>query len=222
MAEAELLRIKGIKYDPDLVILIFEYNDFGEKNNDILYSDPPRIFGVSSGWLFKRSQLFRLLVVRFNFLGLRFHLDPDYRMSSHIQEIENSVEKGIARMAALARNCNFELIVAVWPRFPKPSPAQPVLADFCETPGQCARLEEIRRICETAGLDLYNMAGFFVRDYSRLTASVALSQNPPSLKKTYTIGDGGHPNSYGAKIAAEGLLEILYRRNFLPSVYDRE
>lgn len=222
LAESELLRIKGVKYGPDLVILMFEYNDFGEKNNDIFYFDTPRILGVSSRWFFKTSHLFRFLVMRVNFLGMKFYFDPEYRMKSHIQALENSVEKGIARMAALARKHDFELIVAVWPRFPKFSSGEPVSQDFCEAPGRCERLEEIEKICVMQKLGLYSMAGFFLQDYKRLAASAQPVQGDLSPRKKYTIGDGCHPNPYGAGIAAQGLLEILYRRNFLSPVHRKK
>ncbi len=213
LAESELLRTKGVKYAPDLVILVFVENDFEPLNHDILCYDP-HIPGIAK-MLFKKSDLFRFVALEFNLCNFRFRTDFDYRIKRHREALRNSVELGIARMKSIAQKYGFEMFVVIWPRFSKFSPQEPIISDFCPSRGQYKRLLRIELICRKYGLDSYRLADFFIKDYKKMIAAGSPKGKLLSLNKIYTVGDTSHPNVYGSGVAARGILELLYRRKFL-------
>ncbi|MFA5144384.1 MAG: SGNH/GDSL hydrolase family protein [Candidatus Omnitrophota bacterium] len=213
LAESELLRAKGVKYSPDLVILVFEDNDFDPENSDIAYYDP-QISGIEK-MLFKKSCLFRFVVLKLDICKLRFRTDLNYRKKLHRETLRDSVGSGIARMKTIARKYGFEMFVVIWPRFSDSSPLRAAIKDFCPMPGQYERLLKIEAICRKYNLDSYRLADFFIKDYQEMTSAALPKSKPLSLKEIYTVGDGCHPNVYGSGVTARAIREILYRRKFL-------
>ncbi|MBN1688453.1 MAG: SGNH/GDSL hydrolase family protein [Candidatus Omnitrophica bacterium] len=213
LAESELLRTKGVKYSPDLVVLVFEDNDFSPQNNDIAHYDP-QISGIIK-LLIKKSHLFRFVALKLDVGGIKFRADPDYRIKYHKEVLRESVELGIARMSAVAQQYGFKLFVVIWPRFPNLSPVDPTINDFCYLPGQYERLLRIEAICRKYGLDSYRLADFFIEDYKKIKAEASAEGTARSLMATYTVGEGCHPNVYGAGVAAQAIFELIMKHQYL-------
>jgi hypothetical protein len=213
LAESELLRTKGVKYAPDLVILVFDDNDFESKNNDISSYDP-QVSGIVK-LLLKKSDLFRFFALKFNISCLKFRTDMKYRILRHKEAIHDSVALGISRMKADSLKYGFDMFVVLWPSFSHSSPTYPKVKDFYYIPRQYKRLLRIEAICKTYGLDSYRLVDFFINDYEKIAAAVLPEEKPHSLNETYTIGDSSHPNVYGTEVAARGIIELLKRRKFL-------
>jgi len=218
LAEAELLRTKGVKYAPDLVILVFDDSDFHQSNDDIMYYDS-QLYNVAK-ILIKKFHLFRFIVLKFNIGNLRYRADLNYRINRHEEELSRSVETGIARIKHLAKQYKFDVFVVIWPRFSNASPKVPMIKDFCAVPGQYERLLLIESICRKYGMDTYRLADFFIKDYQKISESV-YHQGKFSLSEIYTV-DTCHPNEYGSGIAARAIIEILKRRSFLSHVQIKE
>lgn len=64
--EVEMLKERGLRYDPDLVVLLFVHNDYFDMNMELGYVTPPRPVQL----LFVHSHLFRYLGIKFNLFDL--------------------------------------------------------------------------------------------------------------------------------------------------------
>ena len=218
LAESELLKTKGVKYVPDLVILVFEDSDFEPLNFRIKDYDPQ--LNVMLKLLFKKSHLFRFVTLKFDIDHLRFRTDMNYRINCHAEALSNSVETGIVRIHQLSHKYGFEFFIVIWPRFSNASPQKPIIRDFCPSPGQYDRLLLIESICKKYGLDSYRLADFFIKDYTKISDTKS-PQGKLSLNETYTIGDTCHPNEYGSGVAALAILELLETRKFINNVREQ-
>lgn len=205
--EIELLKVKGIKYSPDLVIIIFVLNDFFDINSQIKSYGFNRPKIVES--LFIYSHLFRLTSIRLNLFNFRSEMDPTFILNRHLDAFgKNNVEKGFEMLTELAEKHGFHTMILIWPSFlndniinnNKPSMvAKKVLYDD-------SRSLTIEKLAKKFGIASFRLSGFFHRDLNKQVKVKGSSVNP---RKYYTIGDGMHPSEAGARVAAQAIMSIL-------------
>jgi len=114
-AEVELLRVLGLKYDPDAVILVFVENDFRNFNPESIGADGVVDRPAAASWLFRKSHLFRLVCLQFNWFHFGLEADPASWNQGAIGD--NNVPEGLALLRELADEHGFNPLVAVWPAF---------------------------------------------------------------------------------------------------------
>ena len=194
-AEVELLEVKGVKFQPDIVVIVFVFNDFDNFNQDAFLAgarvDRPAIVD----FLFLRSRLFRLLCIRLDLFQFLAQNDP---LGWNDQAIgDNNVAQGFERLAELADEYGFSPVVAIWPTFGNGGVFdQPFL------PGDDTELI-VERLARIYGIPTYRIS-------SRLEAHLRSAGGTLNPRLRYTIdGDGTHPSREGSKIAAQALHSII-------------
>lgn len=233
LAEVELLREKGLRYAPDLVIVVFTSNDYMNMNSELGMVTQPR----AVRWLFVRSHLFRTLGIRFNLCRLRTEfglqevagewagailardgakkgreiLGSDEATSAtikrHLLEMgDSNVHRAIPELAQLSREHGFRVLIGLWPMFREDSILQ------LESWGGEVRPvfetpTEIERLAAEHGIPAFRFAGYFADDFKAALARAGDAAIDP--KNFYTDGDDMHPNAAGSAVAAAALAEIL-------------
>ncbi|MCG8589588.1 MAG: tetratricopeptide repeat protein [Proteobacteria bacterium] len=191
-AEIETLRTKGLKYNPDLVILVFAKNDFDDFLREAfeLGSVVERPRWVKG--LFSASSLFRMLAVRFDWWELGADADP----SAHRKEVagQGNVAEGLRLLNELAREHDFQAFVVAWPEFEDDG-----IRDVQWMPDESELV--IERLARSAGLSTFRLSDGFRRDWQSRTA-----ENPRQL---YSLGDGVHPSVEGSRVAAQVLRSVI-------------
>src|SRR5579883_1852827 len=114
LSEVELLRVKGVRYQPDLVAVVFVNNDYEGAlwaANRYGWKRPP---GVNA--LFLQSYFFRFLCLRFDLFHFREVLgNPVAAINAAIGA--DNVDDGLRMLRALADERRFKPLIFVWPTF---------------------------------------------------------------------------------------------------------
>ena len=194
LAEIELLRVKGLAFKPDVVVVVFVMNDFNNFNAAAhAFATNARRPAIVNG-LFKRSHLFRSACVRLNLFGFAAERDPVQWNADAIGM--NNVLAGLTMLRELADREEFEPVVAVWPIFEEhritDSPA-------AEGGDETLIIEQFSRF---HGVPCFLLSDYFKQDHASRGASVGPCD-------TYTVGDGMHANEEGSRVAALALKEVL-------------
>jgi lysophospholipase L1-like esterase len=205
-SEVELLRTKGLKYDPDLVMVIFVENDYQHakiyvKVDEVDHGKPAKR-PAAIEQLFVYSHLFRYTSLVSNFYGYRDQFEP-----SRLQEIrelegfDNNVEDGLAALKRLADAHGFNTMIAIWPTFTDSEIVdRPVFRDAPEK-------IVVEQIALQTGIPTFRLSQYFETHYRTMRSQ--LRGRCPTPRDLYTLGDGMHPNATGAKVAADALAAIL-------------
>jgi tetratricopeptide (TPR) repeat protein len=194
-AEIELLEVKGVKFQPDVVVVVFVFNDFDNFNQDAFLTgarvDRPAI--VDS--LFLRSHLFRLLCIRLDLFQFVAQTDP---LGWNDEAIgDNNVAQGLERLAELADTYGFSPVVAIWPTFGNDG-----VFDQPFMPGDDEELI-VERLARMYGIPAHRVSDH-LEEHLRSTSGTG---NP---RLRYTIdGDGTHPTKEGSSLAAAALHSII-------------
>lgn len=196
LAEVELLRTKGLKFQPDWVVLIFTENDFDNFNREafLLAAKGERPAFVNT--LFRKSHLVRTCFTRFNLFQFRAETDP----LAWNQEAmgDNNVVDGLRLLKRLSEAYGFRVLIAVWPRFTAYE-----IKDIHFMPDSSDELV-IERLAATEGLPCDRLSRGFQRDWE-----VSGKKATPCL--IYTVGDEMHPSIYGCRVAAVALMDSMMR-----------
>ncbi len=188
-AKVELLRVKGLGFDPDVVVLFVSQNDFNNFNFEAFELGPASSRPAFVDALYEHSHAFRALAVRTNRWGFRAQNDPAAWSREAIGE--NNVVDGFALFAALAAEHGFDPIVAIWPRF-----TDEAVEDTDPMPGRPGRLL-FEAVAAMYGIPAFRFSTYFERDRAR--------HRGESPRVRYTVGDRLHPNPFGADLAAAAL-----------------
>jgi len=194
LAEVELLRVKGLAFKPDVVIVVSVYNDFNNFNAAVhAFASRPRRPALVNG-LFRGSHLFRLAFIRLNLFGFSAEENPAEWNAAAIGD--NNVVAGLAMLKALADEEGFRPAIAVWPQFTEDGFVNaPVMRDGADA-------LVVERLAAYHEIPCFRMSERFARDYAARGADVGPSE-------VYTVGDGMHANEEGSRVAALALKEIL-------------
>ena len=208
--EAELLRVKGVQYAPDLVALVFVENDFHDYNDNIWaykFRRPP-----GTEWLFLKSHLFRALALRFDWFHFRAEVDPEYQRNWSANAVgPDNVTEGLHVIRKLADGNGFETVVLIWPRFEGRRVFYPRNL-FDEDEPDRLRVETI---AETIGLPTVRLDRYFYEDYMDRVRRDEVPADTP-IQDVYTF-DLWHPSTEGAPRVAEVLKRALRERAGFPA-----
>jgi tetratricopeptide (TPR) repeat protein len=196
-AEIELLETKGLRFDPDVVVLVFVDNDFDNFNLELSDPDSARHRPRLVKFLFLRSHLFRLAAIRLNLFG--FGDDANPRRAGRSAIGDNNVVEGLRRLRELADAHGFEPLIAIWPGFRDDG-----IVDGPFMPGSEDDLV-IERLARMFGLPAVRMSISFRAHH----ASLADARSPRLLYTT--DGDTMHPSVEGSRVAALALKRALDR-----------
>ena len=191
LAEVELLRVKGLNFRPDIVLLVFVGNDFDNFNREAFELGTPFDRPNVIKQLFVNSHLFRMSCLRLNLFHYGAEHDP---MTWNKQAIgDNNVVVGLKQLRQLARDHDFDVVILVWPHF---------LDDriiYNEMIGDELVIERLGRM---NGFACVRLSKYFEIDRSS-------HESPVNPRLRYTLGDKFHPSREGCRIAARAIQEIL-------------
>jgi len=193
-AEIELLEKKGLRFDPDVVVLVFVENDFDNFNREAFPLGGTIVRPALVKGLFKRSQLFRLASIQLNLFQFGAETDPVRWNQEAIGD--NNVAEGLRRFRELAERHAFKPLIAIWPRF-----LDDRVADVCFMPQDNEQLV-IERLAAIYNIPSIRLSGFFRQQR-------AASGNAMSPRLRYSAGDELHPSPEGSRVAAQALQQSL-------------
>ena len=206
-AEVELLEVKGLRFDPDVVVLVFVENDFDNFNREAFplgeMIDRPAVVKA----LFRSSHLFRLASVQLNLFHFGAEADPV--RWNHDAIGDNNVAEGLSRCRELADRYGFQPLVAIWPRF-----LDDRIVDVCFMPQGSEQLV-VEHLAAMYDIPSVRLSEFFQRNKAESAGAV----NP---RLRYSSGDELHPSAEGCRVAAEALKRILSDLNFGRAASARE
>jgi len=192
-AKVELLRVKGLAFHPDDVVLFFTQNDFSNFNHEAFALGSPVKRPAVVEWLFLRSYAFRYLCIRLNWFYYGAQVDPVAWNREAIGD--DNVVEGFELLRKLADEHGFRVLVAVWPRFTDES-----IDDTDPMPGGDGLVVE--RLAAAAGLPTFRFSDAFRQHRAAL-------DEPVNPRLRYTLGDHIHPNPEGCWVAAVALKQEL-------------
>lgn len=205
-SEVELLRERVLKFEPDIVVVVFVENDYVNQNDTILSSltdsSLPQRSKIVEG-LFLSSDVFRLVSLRTNAFGFRDEF-TDHTKKHKDSLGENNVQTGFRLLAKLQKEHDFDLMIPLWPSF---SDRQIHYSDEEGNPVLNGELP-VERFAEESGLKTIRMDTAFNNNFNSLPPRKAGSR-VATPKWMYTIGDGTHPSIYGSKIGAKVIAKHL-------------
>jgi len=202
LGEAELLRVKGVKFEPDIVVLVFTENDFLDYNDNVWVCKFQRPPGVE--WLFLNSHLFRAASLKFNWFHFRAEVDPEYHRNWNKDAIgKDNVEAGLKMVRDLAEEHDFNLIVLIWPRFENEKCFYPdFVLDKEDKDKLAVEVIAARNKIPTVRLDRY-----FQEDYMNRIRAGDISSKM-SIQEAYVF-DTMHPGKEGTPRIAKILERVL-------------
>ncbi|MGB0579300.1 MAG: tetratricopeptide repeat protein [Limisphaerales bacterium] len=192
LSEVNLLADKGVAFQPDLVVVVFVYNDYDNFNPEHTIGGGVHERPAWAKHLFVSSELYRWLALRNNWFDFAEEADPTTR--NHDAIGDNNVVAGLARLRELANEHQFQVLIAMWPGF-----GDNIIGDQRERPGEAMVVE---RLAEMNGLPVVRLSRPFEERWANMNAR-------PNPRLEFTVrGDGMHPNAKGSQIAAELLKEL--------------
>jgi hypothetical protein len=192
-----------VQFKPDLVVLLFVFNDFIGRNSDILAQlERPRPPALNA--LFLRSHLFRLTALRFDWFGFGREFGETPRQK--FTDGGDTVAAALADFSTMARQEGFSPMIAMWPYFDDREIFEPT-----RTPHAMwsTRETEVERAARDHGIPTIRLSPEFQRDYEERKQRARPGQFV-TPRWSYTKGDGAHASPLGAEIASTALAkEIL-------------
>jgi Flp pilus assembly protein TadD/lysophospholipase L1-like esterase len=193
-AEIELLEVKGLRFEPDVVVLVFVENDFDNFNREAFPLTGTTERPAPVEVLFQRSHLFRLTSVRLNLFHYGAEVDPVRWNREAIGD--NNVAEGLQRFRELADRHGFQPLVAIWPKF-----LDDRIADVGFMPGNDEQLV-VEALAAGRGIPSVRFSKFFRQHHAESTAAL-------QPRRYYSSGDSLHPSPAGARVAAAALKRML-------------
>lgn len=203
-SEVELLKQKGVRFQPDLVVLLWVWNDYvpsGDLGRTVERTQPE-----FARWLFLRSHLFRALSLGLNLFSFR---DLLMRVQDHQQALgDNNVSEGFALLRELSQEHNFEVMVAIWPYFGPDG--------ICELESYQLEPHTYRRVGPTETLTVEKLAEETALTAHRLSPFMTeLTSLPEDQVAHYYTVDGMHATEAGCELGALALKRMLETTGWL-------
>lgn len=203
MSETELLRVKGVKFSPDLVILVYVDNDIWDMSG--LVHELVKKRADYLNWMFIHSSIFRFFSLRYNLFDFQAETDPGYYARKHEQAVgKDNVRHALPLLKKLAAEDHFRLLIVVWPRF----------TDNEITEGEMHKVNpetqelQVEELAHEFGIPIQRLSPLFRADYEeRLKQGGGTA--PVGPNRLYTVGDSQHPGAEGAKTAAKFLKQWI-------------
>jgi tetratricopeptide (TPR) repeat protein len=192
-AKVELLRVKGLAFQPDEVVLFFTQNDFNNFNHEAFALGSPVDRPAWVEELFVQSHAFRFVATRANLFYFGAQADPVAWNRAAIGD--NNVTEGLALLRELAVEHGFRPLIAIWPRF-----TNDAITDTNPMPDGSGLVVE--RLAAAEGLPVFRFSDAFRQHRKAL-------EDPVNPRLRYTLGDYIHPNVDGCWIAAFALKQEL-------------
>lgn len=195
LMEVEALRVKGLPFEPDVVIVVFVENDFEDimPPSAVLAAIPRPAWAK---WAFRKSHLFRWLSIKLDWWGFRSDADPVATAWSALGKSTNNVARALPLLKEMSVKHRFEPLIAIWPHFSENS-----VSNANALPDRQTLVVEA--LAGMAGIPTFRLSDYF-ESYFKSRGSAG----KPRVDLTFN-GDGVHPNAEGARIAALALKAIL-------------
>lgn len=204
LAEVELLRTKGLAFDPDLVVLVFVKNDFNNFNSSAggtaaTIAHLRKVQNFDSSLQFVNclngySHLFRMIYVQSQFNAL-----------AHQHEAlgDNNVVQGLEMLRNLSDEYGFDVLVTIWPEFRDDGVIDP---PSNRKSGQSLLVEGtdellIERLAAMYGFTAKRLSPAF-QEYWQ---SLGLQEGP----RSHFAPDSMHVNEAGSRATAHVLKKVL-------------
>jgi lysophospholipase L1-like esterase len=193
--EIELLKVKGLKYEPDLVILQYCFNDHGNKSDlDTRLRgtlvEHHRLIGLLMNpalSILSRSKLFLLGAVGFKSLKIDLESKRKWWIPGDYVYEGDFFVKGLEKFKDLSAENGFLPLAVIFPYFePEES--------FSE---YTWNYDRVINQCRENGVPSINLLDYFKREYS--------GEKP--YPKFHI--DKVHPTAYGNRVAAEAIFSYL-------------
>ena len=207
--EVELLRTKGVLYNPDLVVLVFVSNDYVPVNGQAASYTYDRPAGVEA--LFHHSSFFRYASLQTDFLHFREQVDPKYWIDRNARHLgQGGLKQAFSELKGLSEAGHFELLTAIWPTF-----SQDTIHDD-DHPASGAGQLMVETLLASVGIRSVRLSTAFRADHADRCRGERAEHEPCATPRSlYSIGDGMHPSRVGASVAASALVPIIqeYRQH---------
>jgi lysophospholipase L1-like esterase len=205
-AEAELLRLRGLQFAPDLVVVLFNETDYGAYSQAGRYP-PYRPPAIES--LFARSALFRLTALRTNLYRFREQFEHDFRGTEERRASallgDDNVTEGLGLIAQLAASQGFDTLLVTWP----------LLLDNVSPGFEDSWANLAEETAASLGVPTARLTDHFRRDYDAYLSQARVEgATIQTVNERYGIkrGDLFHPNEFGARVGAAALYETIAPR----------
>ncbi len=204
LAEVELLRTKGLVFDPDLVVLVFVKNDFNNFNSSaggtaaaLTHLQSVQNFDTNLklvNHLNGYSHLFRMIFVT-----------PQFNAFAHRHEAlgDNNVVQGLEMLRNLSDEYRFDVLITIWPEFTDDGIIDPRSNHESDQPLVVEGTGEllIERLAAMYGLTTKRLSPGFKKYWQSLDV-----QGSP---RSHFAPDSMHVNEAGSRAAAHVLKEVL-------------
>ncbi|MEA1928652.1 MAG: SGNH/GDSL hydrolase family protein [Candidatus Auribacterota bacterium] len=193
--EIELLKVKGLKYGPDLVVLQYCFNDHGNKSDlDTRLKDAlvehHRLIGLLMNPALKiisRSKLFLLCAVRFKSLKIDLESKRRWWIPGNYVYDGDFFVKGLEEFKLLSEEYDFQTLVVLFPYFEKKDRFSEYSWSYERVIGQCIEF----------GTPFINLLDYFKKYYP---------EDKPYPKFHL---DKVHPTGYGNSVATDAIFHYL-------------
>ena len=195
--EVELLRTRGLAFNPDFVVLVFVENDYDDLNSQIgIFGDAPERPAWAE-WLFLRSHLFRWGALKTG--AYAFDAAEASPQAAHMDAVGNdNVAVGLHLLADLSKQHRFQTLVAIWPGF---------------TEHGVVEREAGRTMADHAGLRIEALAHDLFIPTLRLSGAFrADAIERGGFSAGYYSRDGMHPTAAASEVAARALAAAIRDR----------
>ena len=192
--EVELLKVRGLKYRPDLVILQYCYNDHDNKSELDMRLRPTLLYHRKliylmlkpSLGLLRKSKLFLFCALKLN--AFKVDLNDTVQAGSDYHYPGDLVARGLSELKGLSREYGFMPLVLIFPRF---ETEHRRFSDYRE------KYTRVAQLCQKIELPFINLLDYFIANYS-----------DESTYPNFHL-DSCHPTAYGNKVVSEAIVDKL-------------
>jgi len=202
-SEVELLETKGLRFEPDMVVVVFTENDFDNYIPDMMQVGGGFDRPAWAKSLFLHSQLFGLTCLKFNLFHFGAEADPQNWSRRAIGE--NNVTDALKRLQEISRQHQLPVVIAIWPRF------EDDRIDDMHFMNEDKKQLVVEQLAAMHGIKTFRFSPYFREHWKSQNGSV----NP---RLTYTADDRIHPNVEGSRIAAAALKAIVEDEKARPRI----